>query len=1500
MIQPEPEDQPKDNPKLEIAVLRESSNAPLVEELVSNDKLEKKTIFPTVAMIEFVRPKQQEKPVRKPVNYAEIYRPKAINTARPNSVVVNAVRENQGTCPISHTSRNLMEGMLPLGEEPKDGKLLVKELLKLVLLKVPRKNNMYSVDMNNIVPKESLTCLIAKATLDESMICHRRLGHGKQHKASSTKDETSSILKSFITEVENLVDKKKEFSLARTSQQNGIAERRNRTLIKAARTMLADLSYLLHFGLKKLILLVMCRIRYGVVKPHNKTPYELFRGRTLALSFMRPFGCYVTILNTLDYLGKFDGKSDEVFFVGYSMNSKAFRVYNIRTRKVEENLHIRFFEDKPIIIGDGPKWLFDIDVLTKSMNYVLVIASTNSNDLVDGSLFNSSSKNASNDEPQPSSDAGKKDDEGVNKESGIDDQERPENNTQDVNIAGLSINTVSTNINTGSLNINTISPTVTTAALKATHANFFGDEIEVDISNITTTYPVPSTLNRRIHKDHSLDHVIGDVQSSVQTSIMTKTTNEQGFISVVYEGKTHEDLHTCLFACFLSQEEPKKVYRNKKDKRGIMIRNKARLVAQGYTQEEGIDYDEGLKITSSLTEFIKVEKDYMGLTSSSRAWYETYLLFLDSGFQRGQIDWTLFIKRVKSDILLVQVYVDDIIFGSTKKELCTEFENLMHKKFQMSSMASTPMETSKPLMKDKNAKDVDVHLYRSMIGSLMYLTSSRPDIMFVVYACARFQVTPKVSHLHAVKRIFRYLKGQSKLDIWHPKDSLFDLEAYSDSDYACASLDKKSTTGGCQFLGSRLISWQCKKQTIVTNSITKAEYVAAASCCGQETATARTLDNGEIELIATIDGKFKIVTEVSVRRHLQLANCDGISSLPTTEIFEQLSLMGENIPLFPAMIVQVLVVQDEGSTHPSLVEDEAASTSVDVRYGGATTTITGLEVEQGSVQQELMVFCTTLSKKVESLETNLKQTKLTNDDAYTKLIKKDPSKQGRKIVEIDQDPAILLVQHDAKIQGRHEHDMEFDFDLDAAKDVSTVEKDVSTAKPVSTAGAAVTTASVAVSTAKNKGKAKMDESKSKTTQTKTKLQQEQEILGYEAAVRLQVELEEEERQRIARVHEATNSFNVKEWEDIQARVEADEELAHRLQAEEREVYIEAEQARMIVELINQRKRYFVAQRAEERRNNPPMQAQQRIYMSNYIKHIGESGIERVTPELAAGSSKRDAEEELDQEMMLWSLVKEKFNSTKPTDGKEREIWVKLKRLFKPDTDDELWKLQKHIHDLTLKLYDSCGVHYVSTEKGIDIYMLVEKDYPLSRGTLTLILKEKDILSLEKHVTTEEVYDALMKMAPTKAPRLDVSHSFNTNGKVASHVTPARGLCQGDPISSYLFIMCAEVLSSMIRKLVTQGYIYGIKVLSGKVINYEKPEVSFGANVKPYVRTHIIESLEVREVTIKPKYLGLPSVIGRSKKVVFQAIIDKIKKQLQGWKGKTLSIGGKEVLMKPVA
>ncbi|GJU34217.1 putative RNA-directed DNA polymerase [Tanacetum coccineum] len=913
-----------------------------------------------------------------------------------------------------------------------------------ILLKIPRQNNMYSFDMKNIVPKDGLTCLVAKATSEESMLWHRRLGHvnfkninklvkenlvrdlplkrfendqtcvaclkGKQHRVSCktkafspitkplfmlhmdlfgptfvsslmhkkyclvvtddysrfswvfflrTKDETSEILKNFIKEIENLVDKKvkiirsdngtefknnvmdefcrekgikREYSVARTPQQNGVAERKNRTLIEAARTMLADSKLPTTFWAEAVSTACYVQNRVLVVKPHNKK---------------------------LNKLGKFDGKSDEGFFVGYSLSSKAFRVYNIRTRKVQENLHVGFLENKPMLEGNGPKWLFDLDSLTQTMNYVPVVAGTLSNDFAGIQGVSESSTSSQQDQDTQDcivmpiwKDASYFDD--VSPKSVADAQVQDQNGSHDYcslqnnSTADQQVNTASPEVNTGSRLVSTAISEVNTATSE--------DLIR----------PIPTTPHIRVHKDHTIDHVIGDVLLTIQTRRMTTSYSELGFLGAIYEGKTHQDLHTCLFACFLSQEEPKRVskalsdpawveamqeellqfklqkvwvlvdlpkghraigtkwvYRNKKDERGIVIRNKARLVAQGHTQEEGIDYDEvfapvarieAIRIFLAYASYMgftvfqmdvksaflygqieeevyvcqppgfedpdhpdkvyKVVKALYGLHQAPRAWYDTLATYLlSNGFQRGQIDQTLFIKSQKGHILLVQIYVDDIIFGSTKKELCDEFEKLMKDKFQMSSMgeltfflglqvqqkkngifisqdkyvheilrkfnysdvksASTPTDLEKPLVKDGDADDVDEHLYRSMIGSLMYLTASRPDIMFAVCACARFQVSPKTSHLLAVKRIFRYLKGKPSLGLWYSKDSPLELIAYTDSDYAGATLDRKSTTGGCQFLGNRLISWQCKKQTVVATSTTEAEYVAAASCCGQ-------------------------------------------------------------------------------------------------------------------------------------------------------------------------------------------------------------------------------------------------------------------------------------------------------------------------------------------------------------------------------------------------------------------------------------------------------------------------------------------------------------------------------------------------------------------------------------------------------------------------------------------------------------------------------------------
>ncbi|GKE02434.1 putative ribonuclease H-like domain-containing protein, partial [Tanacetum coccineum] len=509
--------------------------------------------------------------------------------------------------------------------------------------------------------------------------------------------------------------------------------------------------------------------------------------------------CPVTILNTLDHLGKFDGKADEEFFIGYSTNSKAFRVFNSRTRIVEENLHVKFNENTPNMVGSGPNWLFDIDALTKT-------------ELSANLQVSSQPKTFPDDGFKPSQyDEKKYDDQQGNqgeKDNDASDDQGVEENVNSINTLNAA-NTKEVNVaeaNTGMELLDDPNMPLLEDIVYSEDEDDVGGE--ADITNLDTNIlvcPIPTT---RIHKDHPLDQVIRDVHLVTQTRRMSK-----------------------------------KVYK-KKDERAIVVTSKVRLVAQGHTQEEGIDYDEVFAPVArieairlflayaSYMDFVvyqmdvksaflygiieeevyvcqppgfedpqfpdkvyKVEKALYGLHQALRAWYETLSTYLlKNRFKRGTIDNTLFIKKDKHDILLQK---DDGIFISQDKYVAK-----ILKKFDFSSVktASTLMESNKALIKDSEAEDVDVHLYRSMIGSLMYLTTFRPDIMFVVYACARFQVTPKVSHLHAVKRIFRYLKGQPKLGLWYLKDLPFDLEAYSNSDYAGASLDRKSTTGGHYFI----------------------------------------------------------------------------------------------------------------------------------------------------------------------------------------------------------------------------------------------------------------------------------------------------------------------------------------------------------------------------------------------------------------------------------------------------------------------------------------------------------------------------------------------------------------------------------------------------------------------------------------------------------------------------------------------------------------------------
>nr|GEV86818.1 uncharacterized mitochondrial protein AtMg00810-like [Tanacetum cinerariifolium] len=676
--------------------------------------------------------------------------------------------------------QELNGGYVAFRGNPKGGKISGKGKIKRdfklpdesqVLLRIPRENNMYNVNLKDIVPFGNLTCLFAKASFDESNLWHRRLGH-------------------------------------------------NRVL---------------------------------VTKPHNKTPYELQHGRTPSIGFMRPFGCHMTIFNTLDPLGKFKGKVVDGFLVGYSINSKAFRVFNSITRIVQETLHVNFLENMPAITGFQEK--FDAEKAREkaTQQYMLFL------------VWSTGSSNPQNKEGDASFDGkehdAEKPDSAVNlslsrnRDFNADFEDYSKHNSNNVSAVGSIVPTAGQNYSNSTNPISGAGPSNINTS--PTHGK----------SSLQDASQPPEMLEWEdiAYSDH--ENVGAEVDfNNLETYII---------VSPIPTTRTHK-VHP------ISQEE---LLQFKMQKVWILVDLPHRKRAIG------IDYEEVFALVA------RIEAIRLFLAYASFMGFMVYQMDVKSAFLYGTIE--------------EEVYV------------------------------CQPPGFADPDHPDKVYKVVKA-LYGlhqaprawSMIGSLIYLTSSRPDIMFVVCACASFQVTPKVSHLHAVKRIFRYLKGKPHLGLWYPKDSPFDLVAYLDSDYTGASLDRKSTTRGCQFLVCKLISWQCKKQTVVVTSSTKAEYVAGASCYAQvlwiqnqmldyrlklllfsltnwccsisavRSSTNLTQVKGSIksliflmEAISTlVDKKKVLVTEAAIRDALHLDDAEGVDCLPNEDIFTALARMGYEKP----------------------------------------------------------------------------------------------------------------------------------------------------------------------------------------------------------------------------------------------------------------------------------------------------------------------------------------------------------------------------------------------------------------------------------------------------------------------------------------------------------------------------------------------------------------------------------------------------------------------------
>nr|GEY61490.1 retrovirus-related Pol polyprotein from transposon TNT 1-94 [Tanacetum cinerariifolium] len=637
------------------------------------------------------------------------------------------------------------------------------------LLQGSRFTNLYSILLNNLMAA-SPVCLLSKASSTKSWLWHHLVGYD-----SRTKDETPEAIKKFIKTTQvalNITvcfvrtDNGMEFvnkiltefyesvgityntSVPRTSQQNGVVERRNRTLMEAARKMLIFAKALMLLWDEAVAAACYTLNRSLVHTLHGKTYYELLKGKKPNVNYFRVFGSLCFPTNDSDYLGKLTAKADICIFVGYAPTKKAYRIYNKRTRKIQETVHVTFDEltegltpihDRKGLAPNAMTSEFPPAVYAPPVH----IPAASAPEIATG---------------LPSITIITKDALAVN-----EDSQTPPPNTSVANQENPYYTSDS----------NSYEPYVAHETSS--------DASSSETVDVNVTQNSPLTYVQKWTKDHPLQNVIGDLNRSI-----------------------------------------------KLDEYGEVLKNKARLVVKGYRQEAGNDFKE------SFTPRLK--KALYRLKQAPRAWYDKLFRFLMStGFSKGVVDPTLFTKKTGKHILLVQIYVDDIIFASTNPKSFDLFAHEMSSTFKMSMMGQmsfflglqvsqnprgifinqskyalkilkkygfdtspsidTPMAELPKLDEDTGGKLIDPTRYRRMVGSLMYLSDSRPDIVFAVCMCARYQAKPTDKHLQVIKRIFKYLKGTIHMGLWYLKDFGFALKAFADADYAGCQDTRRSTSG---------------------------------------------------------------------------------------------------------------------------------------------------------------------------------------------------------------------------------------------------------------------------------------------------------------------------------------------------------------------------------------------------------------------------------------------------------------------------------------------------------------------------------------------------------------------------------------------------------------------------------------------------------------------------------------------------------------------------------